>query len=167
MRILILTVFALLSAGKLCAEGVSPLPDHAVPVLQNWLSQNEDVVEVCVFREEWKSPTEQFPKGTLLRYGTIKRTHKGNLKVGDQLVMTAYVEFSRAELVDLPIDIPERFNGSVGELFVVMLTADESGKKNGYWDAGADISRFSFTNYFYRAFLLELERDSTLAGKSN
>ena len=167
MRILILIVFALLPAVSLRSEDGSPLPDHVLPVLQNWLSQNEDVVEVCVFREEWESPTERSPKGILLRYGTITRIHKGNLKVGDQLVMTSYVEFSRAELVDLPIEIPERFNSSLGELLVVMLTADESKKRNDYWDAGADISRFSFTDYFYRAFLVELERDSTLAGKPN
>ena len=167
MRILILIAFALLSISNLCAEDLDSLPKHAVPVLQNWLSQNEDVVEVCVFREEWESPTERFPKGILLRYGTITRIHKGNLKVGGQLVMTSYVEFSRAELVDLPINIPKRFNSSLGELVVVMLTADESEKRNDYWDAGADISRFSFTHYFYRAFLMELERDPTLAGRRN
>lgn len=48
-----------------------------------------------------------------------------------------------------------------------MFSSSGSKKIDGYWDAGADICRFSFDDYFYRVFQAELQRDRTLKGESN
>ena len=145
-------------------EALKELPDHALPVLKNWLHQNSEVVEVCIFREEWKEPTEKFPKGMLLKYATITRVHKGSVKVGDHVVLTAYFEFSMSEWKGQARLRPSRVSLVDGELMLVMFDLKNTPQTNGYWDAGADISRFSFKDDFYRAFQIEQKRDPSLVG---
>jgi hypothetical protein len=145
-------------------EAQKELPDYALPVLKNWLHQNSEVVEVCIFREEWKEPTEKFPKGILKQYATITRVHKGNVKVGDHVVLTAYIEFSLPEWKRQAGLHPSRVSLVDGELMLVMFDLKRTPQTNGYWDAGADISRFSFEDDFYRAFQIELKRDPSLVG---
>jgi len=70
------------------------LPEYAVPVVRNWLHQNTEVVEVCVFREQWIAPTEDRPKGIMRRFPTITRVHKGTVQVGERVVLSQLVEFS-------------------------------------------------------------------------
>ena len=149
------------------AEAQQELPEHALPVLKNWLHQNSEVVEVCIFREEWKEPTEKFPKGILLRYATITRVHKGSVEVGDRVVLTAYIEFSVSEWKRQARLRPSRVSLVDGELMIAMFDLKDTTKTNGYWDAGADISRFSFNDDFYRAFQIEQKRDPSLVGAPN
>jgi hypothetical protein len=54
-----------------------------------------------------------------------------------------------------------------GELMLVMFDLKDTSQTNGYWDAGADISRFSLKDYFYRAFQIEQKRDPSLVGAPN
>ena len=143
------------------------LPEHAISVLRNWLHQNEDVVEVCVYREKWTAPTSDFPKGVLLRYGTITSVHKGELSVGDKVFLTSYFEFPAKEWKREAGLRPDRVSLVDGELAVVMFSASESKKLDGYWDVGDDICRFSFDDYLYRAFQSEIQRDKSLKGKAN
>ncbi|HEX8372949.1 MAG TPA: hypothetical protein VF585_09225 [Chthoniobacterales bacterium] len=136
----------------------------ALPVLRNWLHQKSEVVEVCIFREEWKEPTEQLPKGRLFEYATITRVHKGSMKVGDRVVLRAYIEYARSEWKREAGLRPSRISLVDGELRVVIFDRKDTPQTNGYWDVGADISRFSFDEEFYQAFQFEQKRDPSLVG---
>ncbi len=159
-----LALFLLVGAS---AGAEEELPEHAIPVLRNWLYQNEDVVEVCVFREKWVAPTNDFPKGILLRYGTITRVHKGKLSVGDKVYLTSYIEFPAKEWKQEAKLRPDRVSLVDGELVVAMFSASDTKKTDGYWDVGDGVCRFSFDDYFYRAFQSELRRDRSLKGEAN
>lgn len=143
------------------------LPDHALPVLQNWLHQNSEVVEVCVFREEWKAPTERVPKGILTRFGTITRVHKGEVKVGERVAFASLVEFPPSDWKREARLRPSRTSLVDGEMMIVMFSRAECENQDGYWNVGSDISRFSFDDPFYQAFQLEKKRDPKLRGIPN
>ena len=140
------------------------LPEYAVPVLQNWLHQNSEAVEVCVFRREWKAPTEKFPKGIMHQYATITHVHKGEIKVGQRVKLTAYIEYPRNEWRKQAELKPDSVTYVEGDLMVVMFSREDIIKVDDYWDVGADISRFSFDDVFYRVFQLEQKRDPELRG---
>ena len=162
INIALLAIFMILSVQG--EEARQILPDHALPVLKNWLHQNSEVAEVCIFREEWKEPTDKLPKGILFQYATVTRVHKGTVKVGDRAVLTTYIEFPLAKWRGEARLRPSRVSLVDGELMLVIFNLKDTPKSNGYWDVGASISRFSFEDFFYRAFQIELKRDPSLKG---
>lgn len=138
-----------------------------VAIVQNWLHQNTEVVEVCVFREQWIAPTAERPKGMLLKYATITRVHKGTVKVGERVVLTSLFEFAADSWKRESRLRPSRVSMVDGELMVSMFSKTDTKKEDGYWDVGDDICRFPLEGEFYQAFLFEKKRDSTLKGKSH
>lgn len=165
IRVILFALSMILSAQG--DEAPPKLPDHVLPVLRNWLHGNSEVVEVCIFREEWKEPTQEFWKGTLLRYATITRVHKGNVKVGEQVVLTDYYEYSPSTWKGEARRRPSRTSLVDGELMLVMFNREDVRKKDKYLDVGDDVDRFSFDDDFYRAFQFELKRDPALVGVAN
>ncbi|MEM7792234.1 MAG: hypothetical protein AAF546_12595 [Verrucomicrobiota bacterium] len=165
--ILTLLVVLASAASSLAQEKEKKIPDHALPVLQNWLYQNSEAVEVCVYREEWEAPTAKFKKGVLKRFATITCVHKGSVKVGDHVILTSPVEFAAGEWKREANLRPSRVSMVDGELMVVIFDREPTPKKGKYWDVGHDISRFKFGNYFHKAFLIEKKADPKLEGKPN
>jgi hypothetical protein len=168
MRPIFLALIAAIAAGfAQASEKDQKLPDYALPVVQNWLSQNSEVVEVCVFREQWIAPTKEIPKGVLLKFATITSIHKGSVKVGNRVVLTCLFEYPRTEWQREARLRPSRVSMVDGELMVCMFDKQRTPHKDGYWDVGSDISRFTFDDEFHQAFLLEKKRDPKLAGIPN
>jgi hypothetical protein len=164
--IAIVAVFALASSN-LWAEGEQKLPEYVLPVLQNWLTYNTEVVEACVFREQWIAPTEKIPKGMLLKFGTITRVHKGSVKVGHRIVLPYLFEISVGTWEQEARLRPDRISMVDGELMISMFNKKDSPEENGYRNVGDDISRFPFGSEFHKAFLIEQDRDPKLEGIQN
>ena len=161
---LVITAFTLFSQAN---ENKQELPDYALPVLQNWLTYSPEVVEVCVFREEWIAPTKDFPKGKLLEYGTITHVHKGNVTVGERVIMTTYIEYSRENWQREAKLRPSRVSMVDGEIVFRMFDKKDSTIKDGYYDIGSSICHFTFNSEFHQAFIMEKERDPKLMGIKN
>ena len=107
------------------------------------------------------------PKGMLLKFATITSVHKGSVKAGDRVVLTYLVEYPKTEWQGEARLRPSRVSMVDGELMVCMFDKQRTPHKDGYWDVGSDICRFTFDDEFYQAFLLEKNRDPKLIGIPN
>lgn len=160
----ILAIFLSISTTTFADQKKEDLPVHAIPMVQNWLHQCSEAVDVCVFREQWIAPSEKMPKGMLLRFGTITYVHKGSVKVGERVVMAMLVEYPPESVAREARLRPDRVSLVDGELHVVIFDKKTTKFENGYWDVQDTINRFSFDDYFYRAFQSIKKTDPELKG---
>ncbi len=98
MKKIIYTMLIPLAAIGFARSGPADLPPHAIPILQNWLYQCSEAVEICVYREQWVVPSEEMPKGMLLKFGIITYVHKGSVEVGERVVMATLVEYGAGQV---------------------------------------------------------------------
>ena len=169
-RILSLTALASLLALVIASadKEAKPLPEHVIPVMQDWLHSRSEAVEACVFREEWRAPTKQFPKGVLTRYATISRVHKGTVNVGERIVLSSPVEYETDTWQRKARRRPNRVSMVDGELIVVLFERTNAlEKKDGYWQIGHIVSCFPFGSDFHRGFEQERKRDPQLRGRGH
>ena len=138
--------------------------DYPVAIVQNWLHQNSEVVEICVFREQWIAPTAERQKGMLVKFATITRLYKGSVKVGERVTLAYLFEYPAGEWEREARRRPSRVSMVDGELMVSMFDKEGIQKRDGYWDTGDIISRFPFGSDFHRTFESEEKRDSKLEG---
>jgi hypothetical protein len=143
------------------------LPAHAIPMVQNWLNQCSEAVDICVFREQWIAPTKERPKGMLLRFGTITFVHKGSVKVGERVMMAKLVEYQLDSITREARIHPDRVSLVDGELHVVIFDKKDTELENGYWNVGDTINTFTFDDYFHHAFQSIKKTDPELKGVPN
>ena len=103
----------------------------------------------------------------LLKFATITRVHKGNVKVGDQIILPYLFEYPKDQWEREANLRPNRISMVDGELLVSMFSVKDSPEDDGYKNVGYDICRFSFDSEFYKAFLIEKKRDPKLKGIAN
>lgn len=163
----IMAVMSLLFATAALADKKEEMPAYALPMVQNWLHQCSEAVDVCVFREQWVAPAKKMPKGMLLKFGTITVVHKGTVKVGERIVMAYLFEYPAKDVEREARLRPDRVSMVDGELHVVIFDKKDTKFINGYWDVGDITSKFSHDDDFHRAFLIEKKRDPHLKGIPN
>lgn len=163
----IIILLSILCMNCLAGENhkITSETDFPVAIIQNWLHQNSEAVEVCVYREQWIAPTDKKPKGMLIKFATITRIHKGSLKVGEKISLSYLIEYSRDQWQKEAILRPNRISQVDGELMVSIFNKKDTKRNNGFWDTGDTISRFPFNGQFHKAFLFEKLRDPKLKGK--
>lgn len=164
---IILAILLSIATTTFADQKKEDIPDHAIPMVQNWLHQCSEAVDVCVFREQWIAPSEKMPKGMLLKFGTITFVHKGSVKVGERVVMAKLFEYP-SESVEREARLrPDRVSLVDGELHVVIFDKKDTTLENGYWDVDDTISTFKFDDDFHRAFQSIKKMDPELKGEAN
>ena len=156
-----------MAASTFAGQKKESMPAHAIPVVQNWLHQCSEAVDVCVFREQWTAPTKERPKGMLLKFGTITYVHKGSVKVGERVMMASLFEYPSETVAREARLRPDRVSLVDGELHVVIFDKKNTTLENGYWNVQDTINRFTFDDYFYRAFKSIKKTDPELKGAPN
>ena len=164
---IILAIILSIATTTFADQEKEDLPAHAIPMVQNWLHQCSEAVDICVFREQWIAPSKELPKGMLLKFGTITYVHKGSVKVGERVVMATLVEYPPENVTREARLRPNRVSLVDGELHVVIFDKKDTKLENGYWNVQDTINTFTFDDYFYRAFQSIKKTDPKLKGEPN
>ena len=164
---IILAFFLSIATPTVADQVKEDIPPHAIPMVQNWLHQCSEAVDVCVYREQWIAPSKELPKGMLLKFGTITSVHKGSVKVGERVVMAKLFEYPSESVAIEARTRPDRVSLVDGELHVVIFDKKTTKQENGYWNVEDTINTFAFDDYFYRAFQSIKKTDPELKGAPN
>ena len=61
-------------------------PEEATAKLKASINENRVIVDICIYEQQWISPTTQFPKGRLIKRAVVTEVYKGSdISLGDKL----------------------------------------------------------------------------------
>lgn len=87
MKKLLPILLVLFSLSRLFAE----LPDLK---LNDIISQNRVIVDICIYEQQWISPNSEFPKGRLIKRAVVTEVYKGQ-----DVALGAKLEFDAGDEV--------------------------------------------------------------------
>ena len=71
MKYLLPLFLVLASLSRLSAV----TPEEAASKLKASINENRVIVDICIYEQQWISPTQEFPKGRLIKRAEIGRAH--------------------------------------------------------------------------------------------
>ena len=61
-------------------------PEEATAKLKASINENRVIVDICIYEQQWIGPTNEFPKGRLIKRAVVTEVYKGtDVSLGDKL----------------------------------------------------------------------------------
>jgi len=97
MKYLLPLFLVLASLSRLSAV----TPEEAASKLKASINENRVIVDICIYEQQWISPTQEFPKGRLIKRAVVTEVYKGT-----DVALGAKLEFD---------EIADEFPGKFGD----------------------------------------------------
>ena len=101
----------------LVVSSLSPVsamtPEEATAKLKAIINENRVIVDICIYEQQWIGPTNEFPKGRLIKRAVVTEVYKGeDISLGDKL------EFDE-DSEELPVRFKDFTSSIAGELMTL------------------------------------------------
>ena len=150
MRSLLASV--LLVASLAAEDSPSAKPVDQSENVQRRISENDFVVDICIYEQEWIPAGKDHWKATLIKRAVVTGVHKGDIPVGTKL--------EYYHLIEEPPKLFKAFRSGVdGELRTFFFSREVAAFKDGKYTIHGD-AHFGFdrcTGDFAEAFAKELK----------
>ena len=160
MRSLLASVFFVASLAA--EENPSAKPVDQSENVQARIQENDFVVDICIYEQEWIPANKEYWKATLIKRAVVTGVHKGDIPVGTKLEYYHQIE-----------DPPKLFkafrSGVDGELRTFLFSREDAAFKEGRYTIEGD-GHFGFDRCkgdFAEAFAKELKGNPDLKKKED
>lgn len=93
MKRFLLLLFLLIPAFVLAEVTLEEAKTNGMQeTLRGYIASSENMVDICIYEQEWVNPTKEFTKGRMIKRAVITAVHKGNFAVGTRLQYCHYIE---------------------------------------------------------------------------